>query len=87
MVNRQGAKLVEDVTGIECMEDTDDNTLQCRVVSETSIPTWYNNVEEVDTDNVKLEDQEREDNSIGFDNPVECEIVFGSEYNRIECSD
>lgn len=85
MANRQGSKVVENVTGIECMEESNNEGLQCRVVAESTIPTWYRNVEEVDTDNVKVKNQEVSENSYGFDEPVDCEIQFYEDYSRIQC--
>jgi len=87
MVDRQGSKVVENVTEIKCSNEVDSEGQQCKVVSKRNLPTRYRNIEEVDTDNVKLSNQEESDGSYSFKEPVDCEIVFGSEINRIECRD
>ena len=85
MVKQQGSKQVDNVTEIDCRNQVGDKGMMCRVVAKNRIPTRYRNIEEVDTDNVKLEDQEVEENTYRFNEPVDCEIVFGEELNRIEC--
>lgn len=87
MVKRQGSKLVENVTKIECSNDVKGSGSTCRVISQRSIPTRYRDIEEVDTDNVKLDKYEARNGDYVFNKPVECEIVFGSELNRIKCRD
>jgi len=87
MVNRQGSKQVDNVTKIECSDEADGEGQVCKVEAERSLPTRYRNVEEVDTDNVKLDNQNVRDGDYSFEEPVDCEIVFGTELNRIKCKE
>lgn len=83
MVNRQGSKLVENVTRIECSPEYGTDNMHCKVVSERNLPTRYRNIEGVDAE----EKYRNNDGDYQFENPVDCEVVFGSELNRIKCRD
>jgi len=87
MVDRQGSKIVENVSQIRCGDEIDSDTMPCKVVSENNLPRTYRNIKEVDTDGVKSDDQQQSDKEYRFREPVYCEIVFGSELNMIECRD
>lgn len=82
MVDRQGSKVVEEVTEIKCINESNTSNLQCKVTSnKTAFPTTYRNIEAVDIENK----ESNEHGNYEFKEPIDCEIIYGSKLNRIKC--
>jgi hypothetical protein len=88
-MDRQGSKIVEDVTKIVCSKEPGEGISSCKVYSEGSLPTRYNDIDDVDMDKVSVADADvlGEKRSYSFERPVQCSVVFGTEVNKIECED